>query len=112
MDNAIKYTPAGGKVRVRAAVTDRGVELSVADSGPGIPAGDRAAGDRTLRAPGSQPQFARHRAWAFRWLRRWRISTMPNWCWRTMCRPAWRSMLALPQDRDPSAVRAHAEKRR
>jgi hypothetical protein len=41
VDNAIKYTPAGGKVRVRAAVTEQGVELSVADSGPGIPQADR-----------------------------------------------------------------------
>jgi signal transduction histidine kinase len=41
VDNAIKYTPAGGKVRIRAAVTPDNVELSVADSGPGIPLADR-----------------------------------------------------------------------
>jgi signal transduction histidine kinase len=41
VDNAIKYTPEGGKVRVAVSTTDRGVELLVADSGPGIPAGDR-----------------------------------------------------------------------
>src|SRR5579863_8746644 len=41
VDNAIKYTPAGGKVHIRTAVTPDGVELSVADSGPGIPATDR-----------------------------------------------------------------------
>jgi signal transduction histidine kinase len=41
VDNAIKYTPAGGKVRIRAANTNAGVELSVADSGPGIPSADR-----------------------------------------------------------------------
>ena len=42
IDNAIKYTPSGGKVKV--AVEDRpaGVALSVSDSGPGIPAEDRA----------------------------------------------------------------------
>jgi len=41
VDNAIKYTPAGGKVRIRAANTNTGVELSVADSGPGIAPADR-----------------------------------------------------------------------
>src|SRR5665213_436665 len=41
VDNAIKYTPACGKVRIRAGVNERGVELSVADSGPGIPLADR-----------------------------------------------------------------------
>ncbi len=41
VDNAIKYTPEGGAVRIRIALTDTGVELSVADSGPGIPAQDR-----------------------------------------------------------------------
>ena len=40
VDNAIKYTPEGGVVRIGVAVRD-GVELSVADSGPGIPAEDR-----------------------------------------------------------------------
>ena len=41
-DNAIKYTPSGGRIAVR--VERRGSELvvSVADSGPGIPAADRA----------------------------------------------------------------------
>jgi signal transduction histidine kinase len=39
LDNAIKYTPAGGEIRIAPnAVGDGGVELSVADSGPGIPA--------------------------------------------------------------------------
>jgi len=41
VDNAIKYTPIGGSVRIRAVTTSDGVELSVADSGPGIPEADR-----------------------------------------------------------------------
>jgi signal transduction histidine kinase len=41
VDNAIKYTPAGGKVRIGTTLTEQGVDLSVADSGPGIPLADR-----------------------------------------------------------------------
>ncbi|HEY4079037.1 MAG TPA: HAMP domain-containing sensor histidine kinase [Rhizomicrobium sp.] len=41
VDNAIKYTPEGGKVTIRIASGAAGVDLSVADSGPGIPAEDR-----------------------------------------------------------------------
>ncbi|HVW74979.1 MAG TPA: HAMP domain-containing sensor histidine kinase [Rhizomicrobium sp.] len=42
VDNAIKYTPAGGKVSIRTAITQDSVDLSVADSGPGIPPADRS----------------------------------------------------------------------
>jgi signal transduction histidine kinase len=42
LDNAIKYTPSGGKVRVSVEKTSQGTALSVADSGPGIPEADRA----------------------------------------------------------------------
>jgi signal transduction histidine kinase len=42
LDNAIKYTPSGGSVRVAVADTPSGVALSVADTGPGIPTEARA----------------------------------------------------------------------
>src|ERR1700761_4347584 len=41
VDNAIKYTPAGGKVRIRVGSPPDNAGLSVADSGPGIPLADR-----------------------------------------------------------------------
>jgi two-component system NtrC family sensor kinase len=41
VDNAIKYTPAGGTVRVRAESDDGQVVLQVSDTGPGIPAADQ-----------------------------------------------------------------------
>ena len=37
VDNAIKYTPAGGQVRVRAEARGDRVRLAVEDTGPGIP---------------------------------------------------------------------------
>jgi len=36
LDNAIKHTPQGGRVTVRATASDRSVELVVADTGVGI----------------------------------------------------------------------------
>ena len=40
LDNAVKYSPAGGKISVRASNDDRQVTFSVSDNGPGIPARD------------------------------------------------------------------------
>jgi heavy metal sensor kinase len=37
LDNAIKYTPSGGSVSLRVEENGDGYQLSVADSGPGIP---------------------------------------------------------------------------
>jgi signal transduction histidine kinase len=42
LDNAIKYTPVGGRVTVALEHTPAGIALNVGDSGPGIPVEDRA----------------------------------------------------------------------
>ena len=42
LDNAVKFSPDGGTVRLSASVTPAGVDMVVADQGPGIPAEDRA----------------------------------------------------------------------
>jgi signal transduction histidine kinase len=42
IDNAIKYTPTGGRVRIALEDRPAGVALSVADTGSGIPAEQRA----------------------------------------------------------------------
>ena len=36
IDNAVKYSPAGGEVEIRAFAADGGVTVSVRDAGPGI----------------------------------------------------------------------------
>ena len=36
--NALKFTPEGGQIVVAAASIDRGLEVSIRDSGPGVPA--------------------------------------------------------------------------
>jgi len=42
VDNALRYTPAGGLVRLTLAATGAGPLLWVDDNGPGIPVADRA----------------------------------------------------------------------
>jgi signal transduction histidine kinase len=50
LDNAIKFSPAGGVIRLEAAQMERHVRISVADRGPGIPEADRArAAERFFR---------------------------------------------------------------
>ena len=41
LDNALRYTPEGGRVTVSVSGTERGAELCVDDNGPGIPAESR-----------------------------------------------------------------------
>ncbi len=41
LDNAIKFSPAGGLVTLSAQRTDRQVRVAVTDQGPGIPEADR-----------------------------------------------------------------------
>lgn len=43
VDNAVKYTPAGGKVELTAVLTDNFCRLDVADTGPGIPESEQGA---------------------------------------------------------------------
>ncbi len=53
IENAQKYTPPGGKIRVRAAALDGEVVIRVEDRGPGIPPEHREhIFDRFYRVPG------------------------------------------------------------
>ncbi|MCU0986381.1 MAG: HAMP domain-containing histidine kinase [Acetobacteraceae bacterium] len=55
LDNAIKFTPAGGSVSLSAERRGAEVAISVADTGPGIPAGDRGrVVERFYRAEASR----------------------------------------------------------
>jgi signal transduction histidine kinase len=58
--NAIKFTPAGGRVLLRARMGRNGPRVDVVDGGPGIPAGERDSvtrrfyrGDNSRSTPGS-----------------------------------------------------------
>ncbi len=51
LDNALKFTPEGGTVRLSAQADLGVVEITVADDGPGMPDADRQrAGERFFRA--------------------------------------------------------------
>jgi two-component system OmpR family sensor kinase len=59
LDNAVRYTPAGGRVFVRLEEDAGGYRLAVSDTGPGLPADeregvfDRFTRGRDTAAPGS-----------------------------------------------------------
>lgn len=59
-DNAVKYTPEGGRIEVSLAARAAEIVVAVADSGPGIPAEDRERAtrrfvrlDRSRSTPGN-----------------------------------------------------------
>jgi signal transduction histidine kinase len=60
VDNALKFTPRGGKVTVRLTVREEGPRIEVTDNGPGVPEAERDAvlqrfyrAARTRNEPGS-----------------------------------------------------------
>lgn len=54
LGNAVKYTPPGGKVTIRAALVESTLEIEVRDDGPGIlPEAQARLFDRFYRAPGT-----------------------------------------------------------
>jgi two-component system, OmpR family, sensor histidine kinase TctE len=54
VDNALKYTPAGGSVTISAGAVDGKPYLAVEDTGPGIPSAERERVRRRFyRSPGS-----------------------------------------------------------
>ena len=55
VDNAVKYTPVGGRVEVRGRETPEGVLVEVADTGQGIPAADLPhVWDELFRSPSAR----------------------------------------------------------
>jgi two-component system OmpR family sensor kinase len=55
VDNALRYTPRGGRIDVAVDRDDNGATLSVADTGPGIPPAERErVFDRFVRGAGAE----------------------------------------------------------
>jgi two-component system OmpR family sensor kinase len=57
VDNAVRYTPAGGSIDISLARESDDAVLEVSDSGPGIPPAERTrVFDRFYRRPGDGPE--------------------------------------------------------
>ena len=55
LDNAIKYTPAGGRIDIALGRDGQGAWFAVEDSGPGVPEAERErVFDRFYRLPGAE----------------------------------------------------------
>jgi signal transduction histidine kinase len=55
LENAISYTPCGGRIVISAKAVDGEIEISVTDTGPGVPAELREAiFERFVRLPGAR----------------------------------------------------------
>ena len=72
LDNAVRYTPAGGVVRFTARREGNEVLLEVLDTGP---ASSAAAPPCRRGSPGA--------GWGCRWSRRWSRPRAPGWSWET-----------------------------
>jgi signal transduction histidine kinase len=55
LDNALKFTPAGGQVRLEAREGDGRLALTVGDTGPGIPVGERGRAVQPFVRLGNAP---------------------------------------------------------
>ena len=59
VDNALKYTPEGGRVTIAAAAEPGAVTVTVTDSGPGVPVGERGGRPGRRRpVPAALPRLA------------------------------------------------------
>lgn len=72
-DNALRYTPEGGEIRIETLVRDTEASIRVCDNGPGIPEAEReriferfyrAEGTKTIpgTGPGARNRAPRRRA--------------------------------------------------
>jgi signal transduction histidine kinase len=58
LSNAVKFTPEGGRIDVRAALVEEGVEIAVADTGIGIAPADQEAVFEEFRQVGKSDRKA------------------------------------------------------
>jgi signal transduction histidine kinase len=100
LDNALKFSPPGGAVRLTAEVTSGVVAIGVADHGPGIPDADRArATERFFRG-----EMARHTPGSdWRLCRWWRSSTPAPSLSPTMLRACWQCCACPARPSPPTA---------
>ena len=79
VDNAVRDTPAGGKVEISTAPTDGWVEIAIQDSGPGIDARDaERVFEPFVRLDAGGPESPAGRAWGWR---------LPGRSWRRTAAP-------------------------
>ena len=91
VSNAVKYSPKGGTIHLRARTAAEMLELDVADSGPGIPRGGPRARVRSFLHRAGRPRARRSRAPA----------SACRWCWNSSPRTAAPCRSSMANSRRP-----------
>ncbi len=81
LDNAIKFTPDGGHIRVQLRGSASEPEVIVEDDGPGIPGGQARDRARAAACGWTRRANFRVRGSGCRWWRRSPNCTARAWCW-------------------------------
>lgn len=66
LDNAIKFDPVGGEIRLRLHCESTCIRITVSDNGPGIPNDQQSAIFERFIRPTARTR-ARATAWGWRW---------------------------------------------
>lgn len=103
LDNARRYTPAGGAITVDLRAGDDVAEVTVTDTGPGIPEQERdRVFERLVRLTPGAPATTAAPGWDWRSRGRWPAPTAATWsaCPTRAALSSGSSCRSTPGDRD------------
>jgi len=83
LSNALKFTPKGGRIDIRARVSNGNAEISVTDTGVGIAPEDQAAVFEEFRQVGTASKSVEGTGGRWRWPETWAMAIWSASCCAT-----------------------------